>query len=116
MPKRHDVRRLFCLFAVLGLLTVARAEALTFSVDSVVDPGTGGCIPGECTLREAITAANAAGGHDQIVFAIPGAGPHTIALALTLPAITDALTIDGYTQAGSVENTAASGALDAVIM
>jgi CSLREA domain-containing protein len=51
-----------------------------------------------CSLREAITTANANAGADTIEFNIPGAGPHTIAPALDLPEIDDRLTIDGYTQ------------------
>ena len=35
---------------------------LTFTVNSTADPGTGICDSTECTLREAITAANAAAG------------------------------------------------------
>ena len=33
---------------------------ITFTVNSTADPGTGGCDLTECTLREAITGANAA--------------------------------------------------------
>ena len=60
-----------------------------------------GCDATECSLREAIVAANEASGEDAIGFAIPGDGPHAIVPTSALPAITDALTIDGYTQAGA---------------
>ncbi len=65
-----------------------------------------------CTLRAAISAANGtpnnSGLPDQIHFNIPGAGPHTIIAATALPAITDALIIDGYTQPGAVPNSDAT--------
>src|SRR5437588_2884520 len=79
--------------------------------------GTGDTIAtdGIVTLREAITAANtnaasgdaAAGdpGLDTIGFDIPGAGVHTIRPATGLPAITERLTIDGYTQPGARPNS-----------
>ena len=37
---------------------------------------------------------------DTIAFAIPGAGPHTIAVASSLPGINDPVVIDGTTQPG----------------
>ncbi len=47
-------------------------------VNSTADPGDGVCDATECTLREAIDAANANAGLDTIEFDIPGDGPHTI--------------------------------------
>jgi hypothetical protein len=97
----------------LALAASATAHATTILVDDAGDTPT----PGKCTLREAITGAemnSATGGCaagqagptvDAIHFAIPGAGLHTITLGSTLPDITDIVTIDGYTQAGSSENT-----------
>lgn len=78
---------------------------------------------GACTLREAITSANndlpsgaasgecgAGSGSDSIVFAIPGAGPHIVAVGPTqLPDISQPLDIDGYSQSGAVANTLAAG-------
>jgi uncharacterized repeat protein (TIGR01451 family) len=71
---------------------------------------------GMVTLREAITASNgnanfgdAIGvgtfGADTIAFNIPGAGVRTIAPTSPLPVITDPVTIDGYSQAGSAANS-----------
>ena len=48
-------------------------------------------------------------GTDTIKFNISGAGVHTITPATTLPAITSPVTIDGYTQPGSAENTLENG-------
>ena len=81
------------------------ARAATFVVNTAVDPGTGACDIAECTLREAIAAANAAVGPDDIAFAIPGTGPHVIELASALPNVSSPLVIDGYTQSGSAPNT-----------
>ncbi len=81
----------------------------TFTVNSSADPGNGICDAAECTLREAITAANAAAGSDTIVFNIPNAGPHTITPLTALPAITSPVVIDGYTQPGAMANTLTDG-------
>ena len=79
--------------------------------------GTGDTIAddGVVTLREAITAANTnavsgdapagTAGLDTIDFDIPGPGVHTINLTSPLPAIADAIFIDGFTQPGSHPNT-----------
>ncbi|MCI0437791.1 MAG: PKD domain-containing protein, partial [Chloroflexi bacterium] len=64
---------------------------------------------------QAIDDANVHPGHDLITFDIPGAGVQTITLTLELPVITDAVTIDGYTQPGASPNTLAEGN-DAVIL
>ncbi|GAA4443745.1 VCBS domain-containing protein [Novipirellula rosea] len=64
---------------------------------------------GEISLREAIIAANNTAGMDTVSFNIAGAGVHTIGLLSVLPSITEAITIDGYTQSGSSINTATNG-------
>lgn len=55
---------------------------------------------GVCTLRAAIQQANARPGADDIWFNLPGAGPHIITISTPLPAITEAVVIDGWTQPG----------------
>jgi CSLREA domain-containing protein len=83
-----------------------------FTVNSIADPGNGTCDVAECTLREAITAANNAangGTPDEIRFGISGAGPHTILPSSALPTIIDPVIIDGYSQAGSSMNSLAGG-------
>lgn len=80
------------------------AQAAVFTVINTSDSGAG-------SLRQAITDANATVNvvvPDQIAFAIPGTGPFVISPASPLPAVTEAVTIDGYTQAGSAQNTASS--------
>jgi hypothetical protein len=71
-------------------------EVLT--VTSTSDSGTSP--PEQGTLRWALATANADAGTQEIHFAIPGAGVHTIDLAVPLPAITDSVIINGWTQPG----------------
>ena len=111
----------------LGLLVAALAAAsllfaspahaaTTFTVNNTSEPGDGDCTATGCTLREAITAANAAPGADTIDFDISGSGVKTISPVSELPKITEAVTIDGYSQPGASPNTRATGALDANIL
>lgn len=69
-------------------------------------PCTTASRPGLGSLHEAILEANANAEPDTIYFAIPGGGPHTIALFDALPPITEAVVIDGLTQHGAAANTA----------
>jgi len=88
-------------------LALAQSTGTIFTVNSTADPGTGGCNATECTLREAIDAANSAAGDDTINFAIPGNGPHTILpTSGGLPTITEAVTINGYSQGSGTATTA----------
>ena len=102
----------FMLAALMStmLATGKPAQAgITFTVNSTGDAGTGGCNSTECTLREAIGVTNRVSGADTIRFNIPGSGVKTIKPTSELPAITEAVTIDGYTQPGSSPNTLATG-------
>ncbi len=62
---------------------------------------------GDCTLRAALQEANASSAHATIGFALPGTGTQTIRILSKLPNLTNPLgmTIDGFTQPGSVPNT-----------
>jgi hypothetical protein len=86
-------------------------DAQTFIVTSTADSGPG-------SLRQAIDAANAApypdSGTNAIDFAIPGSGVRVIRPLSPLPAITQPVMIDGYTQPGSSVNTRQDGATNAV--
>ena len=68
---------------------------------------------GPDSLRQAIVSAeatpNVGGVPDRIEFNIPGNGVHTIQTTTTLPTITQAVTIDGYTQPGASPNTLTVG-------
>jgi hypothetical protein len=85
------------LFAAAALVS-----ATTYTVTSTADSGPG-------SLRQAILDANASLGADTIAFNIVGSGVQTIVPATPLPPITDAVTVDGYTQPGSSPNTNAVG-------
>ena len=78
------------------------SQAAVFLVTNTADSGPG-------TLRQAILNANANPGLDTINFNIPGAGIHTIFPTNTLPAITNAVFIDGFSQPGSSANTLTNG-------
>lgn len=84
---------------------VGSVFATTYTVSKVADTNDGTC-DSDCSLREAITAANANAGADTINFNISGSGVHTIAPTSTLPSITSPVTINGYSQTGSSVNTA----------
>jgi CSLREA domain-containing protein len=83
---------------------LARAATNSWVVTSAADTG-GTCAPFSCTLRAAISAANASTGGDVITFAIQPAGSYTISVgagaANGLPDVTgDDVTIDATTQPG----------------
>ena len=73
-----------------------------FTVTNTEDSGSG-------SLRQAILNANASGVLQTINFQIPGPGVHTIAPASRLPALTDPVLIDGYTQPGASPDTLTGG-------
>ena len=94
----------------------ARAAAVVFVVNSTADRAdvsvNGTCltsVAGECTLRAALTEANAVtSGPAAVQFNIPGAGVKRINVLTRLPIInngTPGITIDGFTQPGSAVNT-----------
>jgi CSLREA domain-containing protein len=103
------VSLLVALMAVGLMLTAKPAHAVTFTVNTTSDTGSGGCNSTECTLREAIAVANRVEGADTIRFAIPSPGIRTIFPTSELPLITDPVTIDGYSQPGSSPNTLDKG-------
>ena len=104
--------RILLLAAIL--LAAGTASAATFVVTSSAD--TDGTTCGSvCTLRQAIAAANATSAADTINFGIqlPIKGEILIRPGTPLPAITQPLTINGYSQSGTRPNdsTAASNAI-----
>jgi hypothetical protein len=113
--------------AVVVVLPARAAFANTITVDSAAVVAAN---DGDCTLPEAVTAANTntasgamagecgagAAGLDTIAFAIAGAGVHTITPTSSLT-ISEAVTIDGYTQPGTSMNTNAfDGGINAVLL
>ncbi len=79
--------------SIATVTIVDQFTGLTFTVTNANDAGAG-------SLREAIASANSAPGNDLILFAIPGAGVHTINLQSPLPTLTGTVTIDGTSQTG----------------
>jgi hypothetical protein len=99
--------RLICVISsiavISGMLGPGRAFCATFVVTNTSDGGAG-------SLRQAILSANlSANVPDVISFNIAGPGPHTISPVTPLPAITDPLIIDGYSQPGASPNTLTNG-------
>ena len=96
------------------LVATTTATSTTYVVDStedLADASTTDLVcrtsAGTCTLRAAISQANAHKGADVIAFAIPGTGPFTLAPATRYPYLSDpsGVTIDGYTQPGAAVNS-----------
>ena len=87
---------------LLAVIFLNPVSAATFVVTNLANSGSG-------TLRQAILDANAAPGFDTINFNLPGSGVQTIAPTNALPAITNAVFIDGFSQPGSSANTSANG-------
>jgi hypothetical protein len=92
----------FILAACLLSGLAANLSAAIFTVTTTNDSGAG-------SLRGAILAANANPGADTIAFNLPGDGVQTICPLTALPPLTNAVTVDGYTQPGSQANTLAVG-------
>jgi CSLREA domain-containing protein len=117
------ILRTFSLAALIAATFMVRspgpvAAATTFVVNKIGDavdlnPGNGICDSStktgkQCTLRAAIQEANALAGKDTINFNIRSVSK-VIAPATPLPPITQAVTINGYSQSGASANTKAVG-------
>ncbi len=89
-----------------------------FTVTKVADTNDGACNT-DCSLREALTAANATANNgglpDLVRFSIPGSGPHTLAPTSALPTLSTPMTVDGFSQPGSSPNTRTDASDDAVM-
>lgn len=81
---------------LLAGVLAAPARAVTFSVSKTADTNDGAC-NADCSLREAIVAANTAAGSDTITFAVAGTFSIT---GTTLPSITSPLVINGTSAPG----------------
>lgn len=101
MPRHTSLSSLVMVLLVGGLLVPASpaSAAVTYVVNSTADDtDPEGCqpTPGDCTLREAILAANAGIGPGRVTFALGGGVP-TINIASELPPIEDRLLLNGAT-------------------
>jgi titin len=88
-----NLRSLCVALNVLVAGVAMELNAATFVVSNLNDAGSG-------SLRQAILDANATNGLDTIIFQIPGPSPYVITPVSGLPAVTDAVAIDGTTQPG----------------
>ncbi len=104
--------------AFLLLTSTPNASAASITVNSTADPGDGVCNGAQCTLREAIAAANADVLADGVTFnipansdpgCVPATGVCTITPVSALPAITQPAAINGYSQPGAGLNTMSMG-------
>jgi hypothetical protein len=98
------------LSASLMLAATPAYAGQTFSVNNTGDPAEGApefgvCNVNFCTLRAAIIGANAHPGHDTIEFNLARPDLRHITPTRELPAITEAVTVDGYTQLFARPNT-----------
>ena len=100
--------KLFTILALLALtfsaIGVTPVYAATFTVTKIADTNDGTC-GADCSLREAITAANAATGADTIT--LP-AGIYTLTFGSQLPAVDSAITINGSGAANTIIQANAS--------
>ncbi len=121
----------FALIILALCVATTPLRAATYVVDTTLDNVTTlytqcTAAPNNCSLRGAVQRANANPGPDVIEFAVPvvddpncdtATGGCRFGLPQGALMVTDALTIDGYTQSGAVPNTilASSGALNSVL-
>ncbi len=114
MSRKRVDARLFAFVCLYFVAALVRAATITVNstADAIGDDG-------QCTLREAMIAANtntpsgaaagecAAGsaGMDVIAFSIAGTGVRTLTVLSRLPTPTEPVTIDGYTQPGASANS-----------
>lgn len=68
-------------------LAATPASADTLVVTKRSDPSPGACTAGDCSLREAVRAANARGGADRIV--LPERGPYRLSQSNVAPTVGD---------------------------
>ncbi|MBK7934610.1 MAG: VCBS repeat-containing protein [Acidobacteria bacterium] len=87
-----------------GTITNDDAPPGTLVVTNTSD-NDGICLPGDCSLRQAINSANVNADATTIEFDIPGAGVQTISPVSPLPSVSTQVIIDGYSQPLSVPNT-----------
>jgi hypothetical protein len=101
------LRRVMLGAAFLVAIACSDASAATFTVTNANSSGAG-------SLAQAITSANATAAADVIQFNTLGLGVTSI--AGTLPAITQPLTIDGYSRLFSSDNNRTDAATNANIL
>jgi len=73
-------RAVFAVFGALALLAFvpAGAGADTYTVTRTDDPPPSGCLPGDCSLREALDSSNASTAVDDVVVLPASAVPYAV--------------------------------------
>jgi K319-like protein len=106
-PRASGIGRLVTAALLFSTSVSGTTIVVNDSRDLLHSPGCATSGLGLCTLRDALTFANANPGPDSVQFNVTGAGLHTIVLSSALPPLTDpsGTTIDGYTQPGAAVNT-----------
>ncbi len=82
---------LTCAFLLLFFTFTFNANAANYTVNTLADNESNGCVFGNCTLREAVSAANLSLGADSIIFSVTG----TITLQNGHLPISSSMTITG---------------------
>jgi CSLREA domain-containing protein len=107
IPAQRSLQKLSLIAALAALLlggvvswAPQAGATTTYVVNSPADPGDSSCDAMECTLREALIAANADTDPSTITFDIEPGRLQTISPTSSLPEITAPVTIDGTTQPG----------------
>ena len=97
MKLKHAVKQMMAASAILLLSVAPRACAATYSVDRTDDAAVSACsaTANDCTLRGAITKANAVASTDTISFSALFSSAQTITLDTELPHLTSGVTIAG---------------------
>ena len=85
------VKKVALTFAFLLLFSTINTNAATYTVNTLADNESNGCVFGNCTLREAVSAANLSPGADSIIFSVTG----TITLQSGHLPISSSITITG---------------------
>lgn len=106
-------KRTFILSLFLFCTVSSVVRSATYTVTKTADTNDGSCSASDCSLREAMAAANAnASAPHTISFNIPSSdanctssGVCSISPTSALPTITKSVTINGYTQNGASANT-----------
>jgi len=111
---RHVWPALALVLAVLAF--PAAASAAVFQVTNTSDPGTGTCSPGNCSLRDAIAAANGGSGSDTVlippgvyVLGAGGALSVTTGVQIVGTAGASSTIIDAHNASGILSITASAG-------
>ncbi|WP_146151878.1 hypothetical protein [Ahniella affigens] len=128
VPRLFHALPCYALVVSLSLLHASPVQALVFTIDTTSDANLSDCTAAaaDCSLRGAITKANLTVARDQLNFDIPETDPgfqtasghwRILVGATTLPFLSEAMDVDGYSQPGASPATQSpdQGGINAVI-